>query len=67
MEWKGGERMAKSNEDLSREIAELKNELKQMREIVNMLFSIIIESEEDDEEYAPYPGLGSSDNLRLNN
>jgi hypothetical protein len=62
-----GRRMAKSNEDLSREIAELKNELKQMREIVNMLFSIIIESEEDDEEYAPYPGLGSSDNLRLNN
>lgn len=59
--------MAKSNEDLSREITELKNELKQMREIVNMLFNIIIESEEEDEEYTPYPGLGSTENLRLNN
>jgi hypothetical protein len=59
--------MAKSNEDLSREIAELKNELKQMREVVNMLFSIIIESEEEDEDYLPYPGGGVSDNLRMNN
>ena len=53
--------------DLSREIAELKTELKQMREIVNMLFNIIIESEDEDEEYNPYPGIGASDNIRLNN
>ncbi|MCU0860777.1 MAG: hypothetical protein MUE65_00465 [Methanomassiliicoccales archaeon] len=59
--------MAKSNEDLSREIAELKSELRQMREIVNMLFNIIIESEEEDEDYIPYPGSGLSDNLRFNN
>jgi hypothetical protein len=59
--------MAKSNEDLSKEIAELKSELRQMREIVNMLFSIIIESEDEDEDYIPYPGLGAADNLRLNN
>jgi hypothetical protein len=38
-----------------------------MREIVNMLFSIIIESEEEDEEFTPYPGLASADNLRFNN
>ena len=59
--------MAKSNDDLSKEIAELKSELRQMREIVNMLFNIIIESEEEDEDYIPYPGLGAADNLRLNN
>jgi len=59
--------MAKTNEDLAREIAELKDELRQMKEIVNMLLTIIVESEEEDEEYVPYPGLGAADNLRLNN
>lgn len=59
--------MAKTNEDLAREIAELKNELKQMKEVVNMLLTIIVESEDEDDDYIPYPGLGSADNLRLNN
>jgi len=58
----------KSNEDLAREITELKTELKQMKEIVNMLFTLIIESEEEeDEEYMPYPGVTINDNLRTNN
>jgi hypothetical protein len=60
--------MAKSNEDIAREITELKTELKQMKEIVNMLFTLIIESdEEEDEEYIPYPGVTANDNLRMNN
>ncbi len=58
--------MAKTNEDLSREIAELRNEVKQMKEIVNMLFTIIVESEEEEEE-AIFPGLGGAETPRLNN
>jgi hypothetical protein len=58
--------MAKTNEDLSREITELRNEVKQMKEIVNMLFTIIVESEEDEEEEV-FPGLGGNDMPRLNN
>ncbi len=59
--------MVKTNEDLAREIVELKDELRQMREIVNMLFTLIVEAEEEDEDYLPYPGSTASDNLKLNN
>jgi cell division septum initiation protein DivIVA len=62
-----GEEMVKTNEDLAREIVELKDELRQMREIVNMLFTMIVEAEEEDEDYLPYPGSAASDNLKLNN
>ncbi len=58
--------MAKTNEDLSREITELRNEVKQMKEIVNMLFTIIVESEDDEEEEV-FPGLSGNDMPRLNN
>jgi hypothetical protein len=59
--------MTKTNEDLAREIAELKTELRQMKEVVNMLMTFIVESEDEDEEYIPYPGMGSAENLHLNN
>jgi hypothetical protein len=59
--------MVKTNEDLSKEIRELKDELRQTREIVNMLFTIIVESEEEEDDYMPYPGMSSADDLRLNN
>jgi hypothetical protein len=63
-----GMHMAKTNDDLAREIGELKTELKQMKEIVNMLFTIIVESEdEEDEEYAPSLGLSTPENFRINN
>lgn len=53
-----GYKMTKSNEDLVREIIELKNEMKQMREALNMLFSMVVESDEgDDEEDIGYPGI----------
>ncbi|WP_019176165.1 hypothetical protein [Methanomassiliicoccus luminyensis] len=50
--------MTKTNEDLIREINELKTEMKQMREILNMLFTIVVDSDDDDEEedYG-YPGF----------
>lgn len=59
--------MVKTNEDLSKDIRELKDELRQMREIVNMLFTIIVESEEEEDDYMPYPSMSSADDLRLNN
>lgn len=60
-------KMTKSNEDLAREIKELRDEIKQMKEIVGTLLSMIVEVEgdEDEEEYAVLPtGL---DMPRMNN
>ncbi|MEM2944572.1 MAG: hypothetical protein QXN93_02600 [Methanomassiliicoccales archaeon] len=60
--------MTKTTEDLVREINELRNELKQMKEIVNMLFSLVVEAEEDDmDEYIEYPMFGGVEQNRLNN
>jgi len=49
--------MTKTNEDLVREINELKSEMKQMREVLNMLFTLVIESDDGDEEDVGYPGI----------
>lgn len=49
--------MAKTNEDLVREINELRNEMKQMREVLNVLFSLVVEPDEGDEEDIDYPGI----------
>jgi len=60
--------MTKTTEDLVREINELRSELRQMREIVSMLFSIVVEAEGDEvEEYPDYLGVGGIDHTRLNN
>ncbi len=60
--------MTKTTEDLISEINELRNELRQMREIVNMLFNIVVESESDEEDdYATSVGLGGVDQPRFNN
>ncbi|HUV25577.1 MAG TPA: hypothetical protein VMW26_09130 [Methanomassiliicoccales archaeon] len=59
--------MKKSTEDLVREIDELKSELRQMKEIVGMLFNMVVDSEGDDEEdFLGFPELGSSENPRFN-
>jgi len=59
--------MNKSTEDLIREINELKSELKQMKEIISMLFNMVVDSEtEEDEEYISYPDVGSVDSPRFN-
>ena len=47
--------MTKNNEDLIREINELKNEMKQMREVLNVLFSLVVESDDGDEDDVEYP------------
>lgn len=57
--------MAKSNYDLIKEINELKSEMKQMRELLNMLFTIVVEQEEDDGDDYGYPML-SQDSPRFN-
>ncbi len=41
--------MDKSNQELAREINELREEIKQMKEIVTVLFSLMVESEEEEE------------------
>lgn len=48
--------MNKSNEELAREIQELREELRQMREIVGALFSMMIESEEEEEDISVLTG-----------
>jgi hypothetical protein len=49
-------------------VNDLRNELKQMREIVNMLFNIVVEAESDEEDdYATSIGLGGVDQPRFNN
>jgi hypothetical protein len=58
--------MTKSNEDLIREINELKNEMKQMREVLSMLFSLVVESDEGEDEDIGYPGF-VQDTPRFNN
>ena len=59
--------MKKSTEDLVREIDELKSELRQMKEIVGMLFNMVVDSETDDEEdFLGFPELGSGETPRFN-
>jgi hypothetical protein len=59
--------MKKSTEELVREIDELKNELRQMKEIVGMLFNMVVDSEADEEEdFLGFPDAGSSDSPRFN-
>ena len=47
--------MAKSNEDLIREINYLRNEMKQMREVLNVLFQLVVEADEGDEDDVEFP------------
>jgi hypothetical protein len=59
--------MKRSTEDLVREIDELKTELRQMKEIISMLFNIVVDSENDeDDDYTGYPEVGSVESSRFN-
>ncbi len=49
--------MTKTNEELSKDIRNLRNEISQMREIVNMLFNMVVEYEAEDAE-DPFLGIG---------
>ncbi|HIJ00556.1 MAG: hypothetical protein PWQ88_380 [Candidatus Methanomethylophilaceae archaeon] len=54
-----------SNEELVKELKELKAELQQMKEMVSMLFNMVIDLDDDDEEFGP--SIGGIDLNRFNN
>ena len=56
--------MEKSNEDLAREINELREEVRQMREIIGVLFSMVVESDEEGDDT---PFFSNGEVPRLNN
>ena len=62
-----GTRMTATTEELAQEVNDLKTEIRQMREIVTMIFNLVIESEaEEDEDYIGYPGLVTVEQPRFN-
>jgi len=50
--------LAEGNPELLAEIARLREDLKQLREIVNVLVNVVMEEdvEEDETDFTPYPG-----------
>lgn len=48
--------MEKTNQELLNEIKQLRAELRQMQEVVNSLFNIVMEMEGEMEEYDMLPG-----------
>jgi hypothetical protein len=59
--------MTTTTEELAREVKNLKTEIGQMKEIVSMIFNLVIESEsEDEEDYIGYPALVSVEQPRFN-
>ena len=61
--------MAKSNEDLAREVKELEEEVQQMKEIMTLLLNMVVEQEDDeeDEDFATYPGMLTANDFKSNN
>jgi hypothetical protein len=61
--------MAKSNEDLAREIKELKEEIQQMKELMTLVLNMVVEQEEEaeDEEFSSYPGMSTAGDFKTNN
>ena len=61
--------MAKSNDDLAREIKALKEELQQMKEIMSLILNMVVEQDdgEDGEDFATYPGMATTSDFRSNN
>ena len=57
--------MSESDKDLLAEIARLREDLKQLREIVNVLVNVVMEDdlEEDDSEFPSFPGNESKFNI----
>jgi uncharacterized coiled-coil DUF342 family protein len=45
--------MGSDNAELIEEIKRLREELNQMREIVNMLLTVVMDEQEEEEEYGP--------------
>lgn len=53
--------MAEDNKDLLAEIARLREDVRQLREIVNMLVNVVME-EDFEEEEPDFPAYPSTDN-----
>ena len=57
--------MSDSDKELLAEIARLREDLKQLREIVNVLVNVVMEEdmEEDDSDFPSYPGSENKFNI----
>ncbi len=56
-----------SNEDLIKQLNELKAEVHQMKEMVSMLLTMVVDMEDDDDEEFSGLGIGGLDISRFNN
>jgi hypothetical protein len=60
----GRRHLTQSDKELLAEIAKLREDLKQLREIVNVLVNVVMEEEEEEEqEFPPFSGNDSRFNL----
>jgi hypothetical protein len=57
--------MNKTNEDLAREIKELREELRQMREVVGVLLTMVIDEDSGEDDITLFPN--NLEVPRLNN
>ncbi len=57
--------MAHDDKDLVAEIARLREDLKELREIVNVLVNVVMEDDldEEDQEFTPFSGTDNKFNL----
>jgi len=58
--------LAQNEKELLAEIARLREDVRQLREIVNVLVNVVMEddfAEEDDSEFPSYPGKENNFNL----
>ncbi len=55
-----------SNEELVKELNDLKAEMRQMKEMVSMLLTMVVDMDDDEEEYGG-PTIGGIDISRFNN
>ena len=57
--------MSDSDKELLAEIARLREDLKQLREIVNVLVNVVMEEdlEDEDPEFPSYPGTDNKFNI----
>jgi len=60
-----GEALSDSDKELLAEIARLREDLKQLREIVNVLVNVVMEEDLEDEEpeFPSYPGTENKFNI----
>ncbi len=45
-----------TTEELEEQLKSLKSEIAQMKELINVLLSMVVETDDEDEEYSPFGG-----------